>query len=120
MKPINGYLITAWYDWMIDNGYSPHLVVSTKFQNVIVPTAYVKDDQIVLCVDQEAVQDLKIDHRQIGFLASFGGVPQACSFPVCAVKAIYDLNSGQGTVLPELEQEEATAEEGDGFMRIVK
>jgi stringent starvation protein B len=118
MKPINGYLISAWYEWMTDNGYSPHLVVSTTFKNVIVPTAYVKDNQIVLCVDAEAVDDLKINHRQISFLASFNGVAQTCSFPVCAVKAIYDLDSGQGTVLPELEQEE-TAEDG-GFMRVIK
>jgi stringent starvation protein B len=119
MRPINSYLISAWYDWMVDNGYSPHLVVSTKFQGVFVPQAYVKDDQIVLCIDQEAVDNLKIDHDQVSFLASFQGIAQTCRFPICAVRAIYDLDSGQGTVLPELEQMESSAK-GAGFMRVIK
>lgn len=118
MKPINSYLISAWFDWMTDNGYSPHLVVSTEYQNVIVPQSFIKDNQIVLCIDADAVDELKINPFSISFVASFQGLVQTCSFPVCAVKAIYDIDSGQGTVLPELVQEDSPND--GGFMRVVK
>ena len=41
------YLLRAFFDWIVDNQCTPHLVVNADFPNVIVPTQFVQDGQIV-------------------------------------------------------------------------
>ena len=81
MSSINSYLIRAWVDWMEDNGLSAHLVVATNISGVDVPFEFAKDNQIVLCIDSEAVTNLLITTSGISFNASFNGVSRVCAFP---------------------------------------
>ncbi len=128
MSSINSYLIRAWVDWMEDNGMSAHLVVATNISGVDVPFEFAKDNQIVLCIDSEAVTNLLITTSGISFNASFNGVSRVCAFPIHAVRAVYDIDSGRGTMLPEMEAPNADEEEtgspasssSSSFMKIVK
>ena len=42
------------HEWMLDNGFTPHLVVDAKRDGVRVPEAHVKDGKIVLNVSPTA------------------------------------------------------------------
>jgi stringent starvation protein B len=42
------YLLRAFFDWIVDNECTPHLVVNADFPAVQVPTQFVQDGQIVL------------------------------------------------------------------------
>lgn len=48
------YLLKAFFDWIVDNELTPHLVVDATMDNVRVPLQYVNDGQIVLNVSPSA------------------------------------------------------------------
>jgi len=95
------YLLRALYEWIADNGMTPHLLVDATRAHVQVPTHAVKDGKIVLNVAERAVAGLQMTNEVISFSARFGGVSHAVSVPVGAVLAIYARETGQGMALPE-------------------
>lgn len=95
------YLLRALYEWIADNGMTPHLLVDATRAAVQVPIQAVKDGKIVLNIAERAVSALEMSNETIRFSARFGGVSQAVSVPVGAVLAIYARETGQGMALPE-------------------
>ncbi|MCC2604884.1 ClpXP protease specificity-enhancing factor [Planctobacterium marinum] len=98
------YLIRAYYEWIVDNNLTPHLVVDATFKGVIVPDEYVKDGQIVLNVSPSACGNLLIGDVDIEFDARFSGVPRHLVVPASAVLAIYARENGAGTMFPREEK----------------
>ena len=107
------YLIRALYDWIVDNGCTPHLVVEAQDERVRVPTQYVKDGTIVLNIAPGAVRDLVLGNDYISFNARFGGVAHDVMFPVGAARMIYARENGQGMALPD-EQPDSGPDSGPG------
>ncbi len=95
------YLLRALYEWIADNGMTPHLLVNAKAPGVRVPAQAVKDGQVVLNIAERAVSRLAMDNDALRFSARFGGVPQSVVIPVESVIAIYARESGQGMALPD-------------------
>lgn len=104
------YLLRALYEWIADNGMTPHLLVDATRPAVQVPMHAVKDGKIVLNVAERAVLRLEMGNDVISFSARFGGVSHSVSVPVSAVLAIYARETGQGMALPE---EASPTDEGD-------
>ncbi|WP_407909806.1 ClpXP protease specificity-enhancing factor [Lysobacter claricitrinus] len=102
------YLLRALYEWIGDNGLTPHLLVDATRPGVQVPKHAINDGRIVLNVAQRAVAGLEMTNEIIRFSARFGGVSHAVSVPVGAVLAIYARENGQGMALPP-ETEEGAA-----------
>ena len=107
MTPSRPYLIRAIYDWLIDNGLTPHLLVDADQPGVEVPRAHVKDGQIVLNIGPSAVHQLELGNELIRFAARFGGQPMTVFLPPHAVLGIYARENGRGMVFPEESREEA-------------
>lgn len=105
------YLLRALYEWIADNGMTPHLLVDAARQGVQVPVHAVKDGKIVLNIAERAVSRLEMGNDAIRFSARFGGVSYPVTVPVQAVLAIYARETGQGMALPE--DIHTAAEEGD-------
>lgn len=95
------YLLRALYEWIADNGMTPHVLVDATRPGVQVPLHAVKEGKIVLNIAGRAVSRLEMDNELIRFSARFGGVSHAVSVPVGAVLAIYARETGQGMALPE-------------------
>lgn len=95
------YLLRALYEWIADNGMTPHLLVDATRAGVQVPAFAVKDGRIVLNVADRAVSRLEMTNEAIRFSARFGGVSHAVHVPVAAVLAIYARENGQGMALPD-------------------
>lgn len=95
------YLLRALYEWIADNGMTPHLLVDATRSGVQVPMFAVKDGRIVLNVAERAVAKLEMSNEHVRFSARFGGVSHAVSVPISAVLAIYARETGQGMALPE-------------------
>ncbi|MBD9644138.1 MULTISPECIES: ClpXP protease specificity-enhancing factor [Pantoea] len=110
------YLLRAFYDWLLDNQLTPHLVVDINLPGVQVPLEYARDGQIVLNIAPRAVGNLDLANDEVRFNARFGGVPRQVSVPMAAVLAIYARENGAGTMFePEPAYELATDEqEGSG------
>lgn len=104
------YLIRALYEWIIDNEWTPHLLVDAQAKNVQVPDQYVGNDgRIVLNVSPEATRGLLIANDRIIFTTRFSGVSYQVFVPPYAVKAIYAKENGEGMAFPEDGEEDAIA-----------
>jgi len=86
------------HEWMVDNGFTPHLVVDARRDGVEVPKEHVKDGKIVLNVSHSATRALKLGNESVSFETRFGGVPQQLQIPVDAVLGIYARETGQGMI----------------------
>jgi stringent starvation protein B len=95
------YLLRALYEWIGDNGMTPHLLVDANGEGVRVPASTIKDGRVVLNIAARAVAQLQLGNREVRFKARFGGVSQDVIVPVTAVLAIYAQETGQGMMLPE-------------------
>ncbi|CAJ0993378.1 ClpXP protease specificity-enhancing factor [Pantoea sp. Nvir] len=92
------YMLRAFYDWLIDNQLTPHLVVDVNVPDVQVPLEYVRDGQIVLNIAPRAVGNLELGNEKVRFSARFGGIPLQVSVPMAAILAIYARENGAGTI----------------------
>lgn len=95
------YLLRALYEWIADNGMTPHVLVDAAQAGVRVPPHTVKDGRVVLNIADRAVAKLELDNDSIRFTARFGGVSHPVVVPISAVLAIYARETGQGMALPE-------------------
>lgn len=100
------YLIRALYEWLVDNGLTPHLLVDASREAVQVPSRYVEDGRIVLNVSPGAVRDLMLGNELIAFEARFGGTAFAISLPPDAVLGVYARENGKGMLFPDEPAEE--------------
>ena len=95
------YLLRAIYDWIVDNGLTPYLLVNAEMNGVDVPLEHVNNGKIILNVAPEAVQALELGDEAVSFSARFGGKPQQIYFPVSAALAIYARENGRGMVFSD-------------------
>ncbi|MEZ3500138.1 ClpXP protease specificity-enhancing factor [Pantoea sp. KPR_PJ] len=108
------YLLRAFYDWLLDNQLTPHLVVDINLPGVQVPLEYARDGQIVLNIAPRAVGNLELGNDEVRFNARFGGVPRQVSVPMAAILAIYARENGAGTMFePEPAYELGTQDTED-------
>lgn len=111
LTPRRPYLLRAFYDWLLDNQLTPHLVVDVTLPGVNVPMEYARDGQIVLNIAPRAVGNLELANDEVRFNARFGGVPRQVNVPMFAVLAIYARENGAGTMFePETGYDEDVPE----------
>lgn len=108
------YILRALYEWIADNGMTPHVLVDARAPGVRVPAHTIKDGQVVLNIADRAVARLEMDNDALRFSARFGGVSQSVVVPIAAVIAIYARETGQGMALPPDLQAGAGSEEEPG------
>ncbi len=90
------YLIRALYDWIVDNGLTPHLLVNAGQEGVEVPVEHVHEGRIVLNLNPGAVHNLALGNDWVEFNARFGGTARGVRLPVSAIMAVYARENGQG------------------------
>ncbi len=110
MTPRRPYLLRAFYDWLVDNDLTPHLVVDATLPGVKVPMEFVSDGQIILNIAPMAVGNLELSNEAVSFSARFSGRPHSVIVPMYAVLAIYARENGAGTMFePEAAYDTDTA-----------
>ncbi len=90
------YLIRALYDWIVDGGEDPYVVVDCFYPGVEVPESHVKDGQIVLNLAPRALNAWNTSDFGLMFQTRFSGVPTDLVLPYGAITAIYGKESGLG------------------------
>ena len=95
------YLLRAIYDWIVENGLTPYLLVDATESQVQVPQQYVNNGKIILNISPTAVQHVSITDEEVSFNARFDGQPMAVVAPIIATLAIYAKENGRGMVFTE-------------------
>ncbi|MBI1732222.1 MAG: ClpXP protease specificity-enhancing factor [Gammaproteobacteria bacterium] len=118
------YLLRALYQWIVDNGMTPHVLVDARDPGAMVPAEHVKDGKIVLNISPQAVPDLVMGDETVTFRARFSGRPFAVRVPLRSLLAIYARENGKGMAFPpESPDTDSPAPEGGDkrpALRVVK
>ncbi len=101
MNSSRPYLVRAIYEWIVDNHLTPHLLVNTEIDGVVVPEQFIEDGKITLNINPSAVKSLQLGNEQIQFSARFSGKPMNLYVPIHAVLAVYARENGRGMVFNE-------------------
>ncbi len=110
------YLLRALYQWIIDNGLTPHLLVNAPAdtEDLEIPWDFVESGKIVLNVSPMAVRGLLLADEAVRFNARFRGRAMDIYIPMNYVLAIYARENGQGMLFGEPETSDtAPAEPSD-------
>ena len=94
------YLIRALYEWIVDNGFTPYMLVDTSLDMVEVPRAFVENGRIILNISPEATHSLVLGNEAVTFNARFSGTAMDVYVPVVSVLAIYARENGEGMMFP--------------------
>lgn len=100
------YLLRAFYQWIVDSGCTPILVLDATNPRCKVPMDFAEGGEIVFNIAPAAIRDLKMLNDAVEFKASFSGVIHIISAPIKAVLAVYAEENGEGIFFD--------AEEDDG------
>lgn len=103
MIPSRPYLLRAIYEWLIDNQFTPYVMVDAMVPDVEVPEHFIEDGKIVLNIEPKAAWRLRMGNDAIEFDARFSGIAHHIFIPVLAVKAIYAFENGRGMVFNDEE-----------------
>lgn len=95
------YLLRALFEWIGDNGMTPHILVDASAEGVDVPDQAVQKGKVILNIDKSAVRELEMGNEWLGFSARFSGRQFQVSVPVEAVLAIYSKENGQGMMFAQ-------------------
>ena len=95
------YLIRAMYQWITDNGMTPHLLANASVEGCLVPENHIQDGKIVLNIAPMAIGGLVLADDDISFSARFNGVSESIYVPIRAVEAIYARENGQGMMFSD-------------------
>ena len=95
------YLVRAMYQWIADNGMTPHLLVDVAVEGVQVPTEHVQNGKIILNIAPMAVTGLLLGDAEVTFSARFSGQAMNLHIPIDAVLAVYAKENGQGMMFSE-------------------
>ncbi len=110
------YLMRAIFEWIIDNGLTPHVLIDAEVPEVQVPRQYVDEGRIILNISPSAVQNFSIDNQWLSFNARFGGKPFEIFAPIHAIRAVYAAENSEGMMfepMPESEVEPPTEPDPD-------
>ena len=94
------YLVRALYEWILDNGNTPYILVDTASDQVLIPAGIANDGKVVLNLAPAAIQDLEITNDQVSFSARFNGKAEQIFVPVASLLAIYARENGEGMMFP--------------------
>ena len=106
------YLIRALYQWIVDNGVTPYILVDAEVKGVDVPAQFIQDGKVVLNVAPMAVKSLTLGDDEIYFNARFSGKPTDIYVPTDAVLAIYAKENGQGMMFTDEPQGPKSPDDG--------
>ena len=95
------YLLRAMYEWIVDNGMTPYILVDTKNDQVIIPRQFEEDGKIVLNLGPSAVQSLDLGIEAVSFDARFDGSSMDVFVPIEFILAIYTRENGQGMMFAD-------------------
>jgi len=90
------YLVRAFYQWIVDSGCTPFLLLDAKQSRCKVPREFIEDGQVTFNISPNAIRDLDVRQDSIQFRASFSGVVHIIFAPMTAVLAVFAEENQQG------------------------
>lgn len=101
MTPLKPFLLTALYEWIIENDRTPYILVQAESEGVRVPKQFISDGKIILNVHPDAIDGWHLDSEKLCFSARFSGKLCSIEIPLKVIMAIYAKENGKGMMFDE-------------------
>lgn len=95
-SPLQPYLLIAYYEWILDNEWTPQILVDASHPLVDVPHQFANEGKIVLNIAPTAVANFELNHDYVSFNARFSGQSLSLYIPTDSIIAIYARENDQG------------------------
>ena len=109
MTSTRPYLVRAIVDWIVDNGWTPYVVIAANAPGAEALLDYATDGRLVLNVSATATRNLAIGKDTLEVDCRFGGRPVHLSAPIGTVVAVYARENNMGMVF-EVEESDTSPE----------
>lgn len=85
------YLLRAIYDWLVDNNFTPQIIIANPSGGWVsgVPAQYTEQEQLVLNISPTATKNLTIEKDYIYFDTRFSGTVYSVIVDIVAVAGIF-------------------------------
>lgn len=113
MTPLKPYLVRALHEWILENGYTPYILVDTTIEGVTVPKDYISDNKIILNAHPDAIKNWYLENDALSFSARFSGKEENIFVPINAVLATYAKENGKGMMFDEHFEDDLPPEPSD-------
>lgn len=98
MTSTRPYLVRAMIDWIVDNAWTPYVVIAADAPGAEALLGYATDGRLVLNVSATATRNLAVGNDTLDVDCRFGGRPVHLSAPIGTVVAVYARESSKGMV----------------------
>jgi stringent starvation protein B len=105
MKPLKPHLFKAVLNWIVENDWTPYILVRPS-KEVICPSSAIVDGNITLNLSSNSIRAFIIDEDSIEFNTKFAGKDEIIYIPLTNVLAIYSKETMLGMAFEEDEPEE--------------
>ncbi len=96
------FLVKGLLDWMVEEDFTPYLVVNARLEGVQVPSAFVqRDGTITLNLSGHAIRQFVIEADGLGFNSRFQGQPHSIWVPMGAILGLVSRETSDGLWFPE-------------------
>lgn len=109
MKSTRPYLVRAIIDWIVDNSWTPYVVIAADAPGAEALLDYATDGRLVLNLSGTATRNLAIGKDTLDVDCRFGGRAVHLSAPIGTVVAVYARENSMGMVF-EVEDGHAPSE----------
>ncbi len=92
------YLLRAMYEWIVDNGCTPHLMIAHPGSGWVsgVPEKTLKEDLLVLNISPSAAPDCVIEENGVYFSTRFNGRLCSVTVAMAAIASIFARETQEG------------------------
>lgn len=109
MTSARPYLVRAMIDWIVDNAWTPYVVIAADAPGAEALLDYATDGRLVINVSATATRNLAIGNDALEVDCRFGGRPVHLCAPIGTVVAVYARETSKGMVF-EVEDGDAPTE----------
>lgn len=132
MNSSRSYVVNGLITWIVDNSCTPHIVIDSTCNDVVVPQEHVVDGKITLNVSGQATRNFSLTPDGLSFDTRFGGQPFHVQCPVGAIVGVFAKENRQGMAFEvDLEDKVAltnaedtsssiTSDELPSYLKVVK
>jgi len=98
MATLRIQLFHSVYSWILEQDYTPYILVDAAQESVAVPQEHIQDGRIILNIHPRSVDNFYVDDDGLSFNARFNGASRQIMVPAPALMALYTRETNQGVV----------------------
>jgi stringent starvation protein B len=103
MLSIRPYLLDAYYNWIIDSGMTPYIIVNINAAGVRAPKEYAFNNELTLDISPSVVDNLVLTPQALTCSAFFDSGQWDLRLPLKSIISIFAFENDQGITFLEEE-----------------